>query len=46
MISVKRTGKKELEPDQESMGGGLTIVTLFLAKNSLTKTNWGIGALS
>ena len=44
LISVERTGKNQLELDQD--GGNYSAVTLFFAKKSLTETDWCAGALS
>jgi len=46
LISVEGTAKHQLQPGQESTEGCSSVVTLFLAKKSMTKTDRCVGALS
>jgi len=43
---VEKTGKNQLVPEQEFMGGLSIVVTLFFVKKSLTQTDQYAGALS
>jgi hypothetical protein len=45
LILVEGTGKNQMQPGQESTGCS-SVVTLFLAKKSMTKTDRCAGALS
>ena len=47
LISVKGTGKSQLQPGQQYMEDVHVLsITLFPAKKPLTKTDWCAGALS
>ena len=44
--SLEGTGKNQVQPCQESMGGCSSVATLFFAKKSLNKIDRCAGALS